>query len=262
MRRGGDADLVGSPVSGFRWLARGSWTAAQVKITAPGVRHILPACLQPAVAAAWATALARPGVHLFDGQLARLDHWSVESDTLHLALGVTSYHDFVGSNAAHPEWAAAYGRTALADPLGTSAALVSSDGQLVFGVRSPRVALYPGMAHPFGGTCEAGQPDVVGELRRELAEEIHLDTADITDLRVVALVEDLTLSQPELIALVHCRWDLAALTRRLDLDEHGALWSVPATPAAVRAALNGSQRLTPVTRAVLRCWLDHAESTS
>ena len=249
-------------MSGFRWLARGSWSAEQVVVTAPWVRHVLPACLQPAVAAAWANALARPGVNLFDGQLARLDRWSVVAGELHLELGLTTYQDFIGSNAVHPEWAEAYGRTALADPLGTSAALVSADGHLVFGVRSRHVALYPAMAHPFGGTCEAGQPDVVGELRRELAEEIHLEAADITDLRVVALVEDLTLRQSELIALVHCRWALAELSTRLDLDEHGALWTVQATPAAVQAALTGPQRLTPVTRAVLQCWLESAGTTS
>ena len=143
--------------------------------------------------------------------------------------------------------------------MGTSAALVSADGHLVFGVRSQRVALYPGYAHPFGGTCAVGNPDVVGELRRELAEEIHLETHHITDLRVVALVEDLTLRQHELIALVQCRLDLNTLEGQLDQDEHKHLWSVVATPAAVRAVLDGTATLTPVTRAVLACWLEHAE---
>jgi 8-oxo-dGTP pyrophosphatase MutT (NUDIX family) len=260
VHRRGDADLVGPPVSqdeGFAILARGPWTAAQLVVRADGPRHVIPPALEPAVAAAWSAA-QRPGVNLFDGPIARLDQWMVVDGSLHLHLGTTGYRAFIGSNAAHPEWVERHGRAAMSDPLGTSAALLAADGHLVFGMRSQQVALYPGRAHPFGGTCDPGCIDVVGELRRELAEEIGLALADCGNPLILALVEDLTLRQPELIVLVTTRLDRTALAARLDAAEHGQLWTVPATATAVRDALADGASLTPVTRAVLAMWLEVA----
>lgn len=238
--------------SAYRLLARGRWPRDRVRCRRQRGRHRLPEPLQPAVDAAWASACAVPGVHLFDGAMLRLDAWSVQGGDLVLDLSETGYRDFLGSNAAHPEWGDRYGDDALASPLGTSAALLSADGRLVFGVRSPRVALYPGHAHPFGGTMEpSAQPDAFAETERELREEVGVETGDVADLEAIALIEDLRLRQVELVFLARCRLRLAELASRLDADEHGALWTVAADRAGLDATLDGPQALTAVARATL-----------
>lgn len=235
----------------YRMLAEGRWGPEAVRIERRG-RHQLPADLQPDIERAWQAACARPGVHLFDGAMLRLDAWRVADGMLHLALGETGYKDFLGSNAAHPEWFDRHGAHALATPLGTSAALLTSDRRLVFGVRSPAVALYPGHAHPFGGTMDpVPRPDVFHEVLRELEEEVALAPADLAATEAVALIEDCALHQVELVFLVRCRLDQAALAARLDRAEHTALWSVEAEAGGLDRTLDDPQAMTAVTRATL-----------
>jgi hypothetical protein len=251
VHRLGDADLVGPALNPYRMLAEGRWGPAAIRVERRG-RHQLPAELLPAVECAWQAACARPGVHLFDGALLRLDAWQVADGMLHLALGETGYKDFLGSNAAHPEWLDRHGAHALATPLGTSAALLTGDRRLVFGMRSQAVALYPGHAHPFGGTMDpVPRPDVFREVLRELEEEVALTPADIAGTEAVALIEDCALHQIELVFLVRCRLDQAGLAARLDRAEHTALWSVAADAAGLDRTLDDRQAMTAVTRATL-----------
>ena len=42
--------------------------------------------------------------------------------------------------------------------------------------------------------------DILGEMRRELAEEAGIGAGDLSDLRVIALIEDRRLRQPELVS--------------------------------------------------------------
>lgn len=236
----------------YRLLAQGRWSRSQVRCTRTRGRHRLPGHLEPDIAAAWTAACAVPGVHLFDGAMLRLDAWAVQGDDLALDLSETGYRDFLASNAAHPEWGDRYGDEALASPLGTSAALLSADGHLVFGVRSPAVALYPGHAHPFGGTMEpTARPDAFAETERELREEIGVGADDLASIEAIALIEDLRLRQVELVFLARCRLPLAALEARLDHGEHARLWTVAAERAGLDASLDGAQPLTAVTRATL-----------
>lgn len=237
-------------------VALGDWPAARLHARLGESGFALPAALMPAVAAAW-TAAQRPGVDLFDGGMLRLERALAEADGLHLDLSRTSYRLFIGTNVAHPQWGDDHGRVALADPLGTSVALRSSDGMLVFGRRSERVALYAGHAHPFGGTMEVvdtASPDVLAEMARELAEEVHLTPADLTDLRVIGLIEDQRLRQPELVYAAQATLTAADIVARLDRHEHSACWLVDDDPASLAQALVGREPLTPVLLGTLLAW--------
>jgi hypothetical protein len=244
---------------GIRFLARGDWPATRLASAwiERGSQR-LDATQQAAVEAAWLAAGARPGVYLFDGSLCRLESFHADADGLRLALSATTYKAFMGTNGAHPEWADTHGPHALANPLGTSVALRSSDGHLVFGRRSQAVALYPGCAHPFGGTMEIPAPgtavDIIAEAARELAEEVGVAGDDLVDLRAIALMEDLRLRQPELVYAARCRRDLATLIARLDRQEHDACWTVPDDPDAIATALTGDGPITPVLRGTLLAW--------
>lgn len=214
--------------------------------------------LHAAITRVWSASQTRPGVDLFDGPLCRLEQLAVDTHGLHLHLSPTSYQVFIGTNGHHPHWADEHGRLVMADALGTSVALRSSDGMLVFGRRSQRVALYPGAAHSFGGTMEppttGSALDPLAEMRREMQEEIGIAADDLSDLRAIAVLEDRHLRQPELIYAAQTHLTAAALNQRLDLHEHTGCWLIADEASAIESALRGNDQLTPVLAGTLLAW--------
>jgi 8-oxo-dGTP pyrophosphatase MutT (NUDIX family) len=239
-------------------LALGDWPAERLHCSSSRSSLDIPADLLARIDHAWEIAAARPGVHLFDGPLCRLEKFHDDDAGLHLSLSRTSYRLFMGTNGNHPQWAEQYGQQVMANPVGTSVALVSADGQLVFGRRSTAVALYPGFAHPFGGTMEPtndGSPvDVLEEIRRELREEAGITHHDLTDLRIIALIEDLHLRQPELVYAARTSLTASEIAQRLDHHEHTACWLLPDQREAIDATLFGKETITPVLAGVLLAW--------
>jgi len=234
------------------FLARGCWRAAQVSVQvvastyAPSPEQIRD------IDRVWVDACARPGVNLFDGPLCRLESHSSDHAHLHLSVSQCSYKQFYGTNGTHSQWADTHGWACLANAVGTSAALVSGDGWLVFGRRAESLALYPGWAHPFGGILEPSDDiDLLNEMQRELHEEIGLAATDLSDLACIGLVRDPHLMQPELLYVARTPLSLATLEQRLDAGEHSACWCVRADPSAIAVALH-HEFLTPVTRLVLQ----------
>ena len=244
---------MGPAVRPFRIPVHGRWAEAQVRSRAVPSTYAPPAACRAVIEAHWAQRMQESDRCLFDGRVARLEAVEVGHELV-FALSETGYKQFLGTNGLHPEWGDDHGPQALATVLGSSAALRSADGALVFGVRSQRVALYPGLAHPFGGTLDWNEhEDVMGHLRRELAEECGLGPEDLAALTCLAVSEDPGLRQPEIIALADCRLTLAELARRLDTGEHKALWSVPAQAETLAEALH-LDHLTAVTRATIWCY--------
>lgn len=241
-----------------RVLARGRWPRSRLRSSWVASSHHLPAPLQEAVDDAWVEALAVPGVHLFDGAQCRLEGFTADAGGLHLALSRTTYKAYLGTNARHPHWADQHGPGILANPVGTSVALRSRDGHLVFGVRGDAVALYPRHAHPFGGTMEPSAPgsevDLIAEMARELIEEIGLGSGDLDALEAIALTEDRAMRQPELVYAAQANLDCAAIVARLDLQEHTACWTLPDRREDLDATLRGAMPVTPVLRGTLLAW--------
>ena len=211
--------------------------------------------VEAAIDEAWASALARPGLHLFDGPMCRLESSSVAPDgRLRLVLSTTSYKTFLGTNLTRPDFARQHGPQILANPVGVSALLETADAFLLLGRRSDAVAYYPGRVHPFAGALEPRDgADVFAAVRRELREELSLEPGDAGGLHCVGLVEDDALRQPELVFLARCRLARAQVEARLDPAEHRGVYAVPATREAVEAALP-DPALTPVAAASLLLW--------
>jgi len=207
--------------------------------------------IEAAIESAWSAAQSRPGIHLFDGQLIRLESWTIEGGRLNLTIGGTGYKPFFGTNLSHPEFAGEYGPEFLANALGVSAALQCGDGHLLLGVRNANVAYYPHRIHTFAGSVS--ETDIFAAMRRELREELGLSAADISHIRCIGLAEDSTIRQPELIFSVQATPTRQQLESRLDLTEHSGLWSIPARPADLDAAAQ-NERLTPIARATLSLW--------
>ena len=203
----------------------------------------------------WAAAKMRLGDKLFDGPMCRLESSAIRDGVLQLNLSRTSYKPFLGTNLTGAHLADQVGSAAMANPVGMSCALISAEGFLMMGQRNDLVAYYPSRVHPFAGALEPHEPiDVFAEVQRELAEELSLNEQDITDIRCVALVEDLALRQPELIFLVRCALPDQQIAAQLDAGEHVATFVVEPDPAAAQAALVNRSLLTPVGAATLLVW--------
>ena len=237
-------------------LRTGDWGPGDVTVEwVPPGRRIVPE-VEARIDRAWAEAVARPGAHLFDGPMCRLERWDVSPDgrRLRVALSETSYKPFFGTNMSHPELADRFGPEVLASPVGVSPALETADGFLLLGRRNASVAYYPDRVHPFAGALEPRDGgDVFAAVRRELHEELSLGGGDIAEVRCTGLVWEEALRQTEMIFRTRCTLTRDQIVARLDREEHRGVYPVEATERAVEAAA-GDARLTPVAVAALLLW--------
>jgi hypothetical protein len=232
--------------------AIGDWTESAVRVSwTNSTRPIVPN-VEDAIENAWRAAKQRPNVQLFDGPMCRLESFTATHSELSLIVSRTSYRVFVGTNMHNPMLGDEFGDVVLANPIGLSASVQSSDGFVLLGRRNENVAYYPGRIHPFAGSAEPAEPlSLFDEVRRELDEELRFESRDIADLRCCALVEDRSLRQPEVI--FHCQ---STRTRdqiidQLDKTEHRSAWWAPVEPNAIDSALDDPAPFTPVAIATL-----------
>jgi len=210
-----------------------------------------PAEVAEIIEAAWAEAMARPGVHLFDGPMCRMESWSASPERLELTLSETTYKRFLGTNLTRPELADRYGREILANPVGVSPALLTADGFLMMGRRNASVAYYPNRMHPFAGALDPADADPFAAVRRELNEELGLTTADVPDVRCTGIAEDLSIRQPELIFLARTARTRGKIEGAVDRTEHLGTWATRAELSSIAEALAGGSEFTPVAVASL-----------
>lgn len=206
--------------------------------------------VEAAIDRAWTEVNARPGVSLFDGPVCRLESFEASPARLELAVSQTSYRINVGTNFCHPEFDDQFGRAVMANPVGVSAGLISSDFQLIMGRRNGSVAYYPHMLHPFAGSLEVRDSiNLFDDVRRELREELRLHAEAIHRIECIGIVEDSRLRHPETIFYVHSNLTARTLQKQVLLDEHGSSHFVPANIHSLREfALRAD--LTPVGAAI------------
>jgi hypothetical protein len=236
-------------------LQTGDWAPGEIEAEfVPSGRRIVPE-VEELIDCAWREALARPGAHLFDGPMCRLERWEVTGDGhLRLVLSHSSYKPFLGTNMKHPELADWFGDAVLANPVGVSPALETADGFLLLGRRNAAVAYYPERIHPFAGALEPRDGgDVFAAVRRELREELSLGDADILDVRCTGIVREPALRQTEMIFRARTSLSRDRIVARLGREEHRGVYDVRATEAGVEAAL-AEPLLTPVAVAALLLW--------
>jgi hypothetical protein len=233
----------------------GRWKPSQITITwTSDSRPIIPQ-VEELIEQSWQSAMSRPGVLLFDGPMCRLESLESRGDQLHLQLSRTSYKIFMGTNLTHAELADQYGAGILANPIGLSAALISSDGFLLLGRRNANVAYYPSRVHPFAGALEPGEPlDVFEDVRRELREELSLEEDDVREIVCTGMANDLSLRQPEMIFAVRSNRDRRQIESQLDHEEHRGVWVSGIDRKSIEAALASNEQFTPVARAAILLW--------
>ena len=115
----------------------GDWGEGDVDVQWVRSGRLLVPEVEALIERAWAEATAKPGMHLFDGPMCRMERWVVSPDgtRLELALSHTSYKVFWGTNLSHPHLAGRHGPSVMANPVGVSPALETADGYLLLGRR-------------------------------------------------------------------------------------------------------------------------------
>jgi hypothetical protein len=228
----------------------GCWSPGQVVATeVASTRAIVPE-VEQTIDRAWAAASARLGPKLFDGPMLRLERCEASPDALRLWVSPTSYKPFLGTNLENPHVA----EGARANPIGLSAALVTSDGWLMLGRRNASVAYYPNRIHPFAGSLEpAEMANVFDGVMRELEEELRFTPSDVAELHCIGLIEDARLRQPELIFSATSTRTRADVEAMMDAGEHHACVAVETTPEAIAATMSHAL-LTPVAVGTLLLW--------
>jgi len=201
------------------------------------------------------------GHTLFDGRLCRLASVQRDGAKLNLSIGLTGYREFLGTNAFNSNLIHKYGQEVLANPVGISATIISSDGYVLLGLRSSNVMLCPGCIHPIGGIMDApeqlsGSADPFAAMAGELEQEIALVKGSIRQIVCIGLVRDKKTVQPELIFDVHTDVDVATIRQNhlqaVDADEHSELITMRDHPAIVVDFLSENRsRMTPIAQASL-----------
>jgi len=203
-------------------------------------------------------AAQRHGQTLFDGGVTRLLDHRVAGRTLHLRLGPANFKTALVTGLRDRAWFLAHAPEAIYAALGSSG-LLSYGDQCVLGIRSAKVAAYPGRAHLFGGGVErldtaelpASIDGLLAHLYSEFQEELGLTKADLaTTPRLLAMARDQVLWQPEL--LWHCQLarPIETIIERLQADEHTDYLLLPRDPGGAPP----DARLTPCARLAVKLW--------
>jgi 8-oxo-dGTP pyrophosphatase MutT (NUDIX family) len=236
-----------------RFQAIGHWEPADVFVRWVPENRTRADDIEKIIAKTWDEAQSRPELKLFDGPMCRLERFTA-GKTLELELSPTSYRIFWGTNLNNSGLAKKYGRGSLANAVGLSCALESADGFLMLGQRNASVAYYPSRIHPFAGALEpAEKMDVFAEARRELKEELGLESEDIAGLACVAIIEDVSIAQPELIVSAKITRTRSQLENSLDQTEHDSLMAIEPIRHKVESSLSDSA-MTPVALGTILLW--------
>ena len=199
---------------------------------------------------------------LFNGPLLRYVDHAVESNQhdnspeFHLVVAPTCYRDFVGTNLFNHHRLDEFGWHTFANPIGTTATLMTADRLICYGVRSARVSYHASHVHTFGGSFEEcdrlpdGTVDPFGSLTREILEELNVCPDELRDLACVGLVRDKEIHQPEMLfeatldltaAQLRTRWESAEAR-----DEHDDLVTLPDQPDAIVPFIRSCKLIAPV----------------
>jgi hypothetical protein len=204
---------------------------------------------------------AEQGRRLYNGRLCRLINCETHGPVLQMTLGEVSYKEFVGTNLTNAQLRYIHGPDVLANPLGVSAAVVTSDGYVLLGRRSNKVFSNPGLVHPVGGTveppAEAGKiPDPFQAMKDELYQELALPGEAVKRNICLGGVRAKRVIQPEMVFEVRVDAGVEAVqtgaANAPDASEHDELVAVRDHPGAVVTYIEKNySQLTAVALATL-----------
>ncbi|HEX3643636.1 MAG TPA: NUDIX hydrolase [Ktedonobacteraceae bacterium] len=180
------------------------------------------------------------GTRLFDAPLFRFVKASVQDGTLHIAIGDTSYKEYVTTRIS--EFAASRARHELGNALSVCSVVETSDNYILLD-RREGVDVYVGRYHVIGGFFERNldmayghtQPDPFAAMRREIREETGIQSDDVSEQYSLGFVYDLTTPHAEICFLTRLHIPLSeAQTRQPEDDEIKQLHTLQVTAESLR----------------------------
>ena len=222
----------------FEIVARGLYSPDQLVIDYdPKRRMPVTTETQVYMDELWKKKLAlahQQGQRLFDAPLFRfIAATSQASGSLHLALGDTSYKEYVTTRMA--DFARKHTRQNLGNPLAVCSVVETCDNYILLDKRQG-VDVYIGRYHVIGGFFErildrSTQPDPFAAIRREIREETGIQAADIEKQQSLGVVYDLQTPHGEMCFLTRLNISLHEVLhqRKPEEDEIKQLYSLQAT---------------------------------
>jgi 8-oxo-dGTP pyrophosphatase MutT (NUDIX family) len=248
-----DAQVISAPAGKVVIRLAGEWPPERLRIQIVPSTWSAPPSVQEQIDSTWEI-VARSGIHLFDGPMCRLEVFHATPAELSLSVSETTYRIFVGTNLRHPELADTYGQSVLANSIGVSVLVRTTDGFILLGRRNETVVYWPSRLHPFAGALEpADESNPFVAATRELHEEAGLAESDISDLRCVGMVSDHYLRQPEMILRAQTQLTRQQIESQIGREEHHDLVAFEAADPPIQAAL-ANPALTPVALGGLILW--------
>ncbi len=243
----------------FDILAEGRFGSDAVAVLYEPVARPTTGELERLIESEWQTRTVEArnaGRRLFNGDLLRYVGHEVRDGRFCMTVGPTCYRDFLGSNLYQGSRVTEFGWERFANPVGTTATLMTRDGVLALGRRSDRVAWHGGFVHTFGGALERvdlnadGTVDAFAAVRRELAEEAALGAADIEEMVCVGLIRDREIHQPELLFEARLKLTFGEWLGRLAVsdagDEHVGIAAMLDQAEAIEAFVRSCGPIAPV----------------
>ena len=250
-------------MSSFQVLYRAAHPGARVRVRVVAAGERWTSSEREVIEREWARALERARIEdrcLFDGELLGLSSWRSAHDELELNVSPVHYREFRATQLHPPPSLCALPPERRANPVGTSAVVVTADELCWFGRRSEQVEFHRGHVHCFGGILEprdrdsAGRVDAHASILRELQEELGVTPSDFVECSLLGMVEDTALRQPELVFVARTNRSgeelQEAWQRAESADEHGALCAFASNAVATSASVFAAEdRVAPVARA-------------
>ncbi len=209
----------------------------------PSLRMTISSEMQAWMDTFWQQKLAQAktqGTRLFDAPLFRFVNASVEDGTLHIAVGDTSYKEYVTTRVS--EFAASRARHELGNALSVCSVVETRDDYILLD-RREGVDVYVGRDHVIGGFFERNldmayghtQPDPFAAMRREIREETGIQSDDISEQYSLGVVYDLATPHAEICFLTRLHIPLSeAQTRQPEDDEIKQLYTLQVTAESLR----------------------------
>ena len=204
----------------FSILIPNTFTEKQLKLHLLKGEKRYPQYIENRVELEWEKAEKK---NIFNGNVYSLIKYELIEDELHYWLQKTDYKHFWATNL---QLSNSLKSTDLASILAVCAVIETSDSKIIIGKRSSKLAESKSVWHVIGGSIDqiSKSETAFNAIRKEMREEIGLESDDIEKVECIGLGRNNKISKPEFLFYVICNITSEKLKSKMsiaiDIDEH------------------------------------------